>query len=148
MLSIFRLKPCVRSRSGQRSQWNVFTFWALGSVRRAAKRSLSPEVLDRWPERILLKLKGTWKGQGQGQVTKGHYKIKFTDMPCGTCFLGHFARRYRWWQWFDHMTSSDKTFDGGQVKVRSNKVKILNPYSYVESTCFLLSISSGFHTCN
>ena len=36
------------------------------------------------------------KGQGQDQVTKGHYKIKVANMPCETCFLGHFARGCRW----------------------------------------------------
>ena len=30
--------------------------------------------------------------KGQGQVTKGHYKIKVTNMQCDTSFLGHFAR--------------------------------------------------------
>ena len=53
-------------------------------------------------------------------VTKGDYKIKVTNMPCDTCLLGHFARRYRWQQSFDPMTSPDRTFDAGQAKVRSN----------------------------
>ena len=53
------------------------------------------------------------KAQRQGQVTEGHYEIKVTNMPCDTCFLGHFAHRYRWWQSFDPMTSSNLTFDGG-----------------------------------
>ena len=39
-------------------------------------------------------------------------------MPCDTCFLGHVARRYRWQQSFDPMTSLNLTFDAGQVKVR------------------------------
>ena len=28
------------------------------------------------------------KGQGQGQVTKGHYKIKVANMPCDTSIPG------------------------------------------------------------
>ena len=36
----------------------------------------------------------TLKGQCQGQVTKGYYTIKVTNMPCNTCFLDHFAHRY------------------------------------------------------
>ena len=56
------------------------------------------------------------KGQRQGQVTKGRYKTKAINMPCDACFLGHFAWRYRWGQSFDSITSSDLTFDRGQVK--------------------------------
>ena len=40
------------------------------------------------------------KGQGRGQVTKCHYKIEVTNLPCDTSSLGHFACRYRWWQSF------------------------------------------------
>ena len=45
-------------------------------------------------------------------------------MPCDTCFLGHVARRYRWQQSFDPMTSLNLTFDAGQVKVRSRSGQI------------------------
>ena len=45
-------------------------------------------------------------------------------MPCDTYFLGHVARRYRWQQSFDPMTSLNLTFDAGQVKVRSRSGQI------------------------
>ena len=49
---------------------------------------------------------------------KSHYNIKVTNMLCDSCFPGYFANRYRLWQSFDHITSSNLTFSGGQVKVR------------------------------
>ena len=45
-------------------------------------------------------------------------------MLCDTCFLGHSASRYRWWESFDPITSSNLTFDGGQVNVRSRSGQI------------------------
>ena len=75
--------------------------------------------------------------KGQGQVTKGHYKMKVTNMPCDTCFLGNVARRYRWWPSFDPLTSSNLNFDGGQVKVRSNKVTFSNQYFLQKKYIFL-----------
>ena len=64
----------------------VFTFVAIGSVRRAAKSSNSQRVKVNI-QKILREYKGhTWKGQGQGQVTKGHQKIKVTRIPCDICF--------------------------------------------------------------
>ena len=122
MLNILRLNSRVRSRSGQRSQWSVSTFWALELVKRTVNRSHSHKVLDRCPQRILHKYKGhTYRGQGQGQVIIVHDKIKVTNMLCDTCFLGHLARRYRWWQSTDLMTSSKLTFDRFQVKFRSRR---------------------------
>ena len=120
MPKILRLGSCVRSRSGQGSQWNSFTFWGSGSIKLAAKSSLTPKALGECPLRILHAYEGhSEKVQGQGQVTKGHYKIKVTNTPCDTCFLDHVARRYRWQKSFDPMTSTNLTFDSGQVKVRS-----------------------------
>ena len=117
-----RLRSCVRSRFGQRSQWKVFTFWGPGSITRAAKSSHSPKVLVECPRRVL----HAYEGQCQGQVTKGPYKIKVTNMPCNTGLLGHFSRKYRWQQSFDPMASLflvlwfNVTFDAGQIKVRPN----------------------------
>ena len=150
MLNILRLRSCAWSRSGQISHSSVFLFWVLGSVGRTARRLHSPKALCTCLRRILHEYEGhAWKGQGL--VTKGHYKIKVTNIPCNTSFLGHAARKYRWWQSFDPMTSYNLTFDGGQVKVRSNKVKISvgqSRYFCIKRTCFLLRISSGFQTCH
>ena len=46
-------------------------------------------------------------------------------MPCDTCSLGHVARRYRWQQSFDPMTSLNLTLDAGQLKVRSRSGQIV-----------------------
>ena len=106
---------------------NVSTFWGPGSIRRSSKSSHSPKVLGECPRRILhAYAEHTSKGQGQSQVTKGHFKIKVTNMPCDACFLGHFARRYRWQQSFDPMSSPNLTFDAGQVKVRPRSDQIFN----------------------
>ena len=43
-------------------------------------------------------------------------------------FLGHFVRNYRYWWSFEPLTSSGATFDGGQVKVRSNLMSFRNQY--------------------
>ena len=57
-----------------------------------------------------------------------YHKIKVTNLLCDKYFPGLFARRYRWWQSFDHVASSNQTFDGAHVKIRSNKVKFLNQH--------------------
>ena len=98
----------------QRSKWSVFTFRALRSVKRAAKRSQSPKVLDGCPKRILNKYeRHTYK-----RSRSGHKKVTINKSHN---FLGYFARRYWWWQSFDHMTSPNLIFDGGQVKVRTKR---------------------------
>ena len=48
------------------------------------------------------------------------------------------------WQSFDPMASSNMTFDGGQVKVRSNEVTFSNKCFNIKHM-FLAQISSGFH---
>ena len=64
-------------------------------------------------------------------------------MPYNTGPLGHFARKYRWQQSFNPMTSPKVTFDAGQVKLRSNfQINIFTKITY-----FLLRISSGFQIC-
>ena len=67
-------------------------FGDLWSARRAAKISTSSKVLGTCPRRILNEYEGhTYNGQGQGQVSNGHYKIKKnTDVSCNTCFLSNF----------------------------------------------------------
>ena len=116
-----------------------FTFWGLGLVRRDTKSPHSPKVLGKCPRRVLHEYEGhARKGQGQGQVTKVHYKIKVTNMPCDACFLGHFARRSRWWQSFDPMTSSNLTFDGGQFKVRSRSGQIFKSIFLHKKHMFLV----------
>ena len=49
---------------------------------------------------------------------KIHYEIKLTNI-CNTCLLGHFTCHPTW-------------LDGGQVKVRSNNVKLLNQCFCIE----------------
>ena len=121
MLNNLGLRSCARSRSGQRSQGSVFTFWGPGWVRRAAKSSRSSKVKGKFLERYCMRMKGILekvKVNVRSQ-TKGHYKIQLTNMLCDTCFLGHFASRYRWRQSFDPIKSSSLTFDGDHV-VSSN----------------------------
>ena len=48
----------------------------------------------------------------------------------------------------DPMASSNLTLDGGQVKVKSNKVKSLNQYFYIKGTYFVFRIFSGFQICH
>ena len=75
MLNILRLRLCVRTRSGQRSQLNVFIYCGPGSIRRAAKSSQSSKVLGEGPRRILHAYEGNvLKGQGQDQFTKVNIK--------------------------------------------------------------------------
>ena len=136
MLNILRLRSCVRSSSAQRSQWSVFTFGGPGSVRRAVKSSHSPKVLGKCPPRILHEHEHTWKGQVQGQVTRGHYKIKVTNMLCDTClFSGSFASRYRWWQSFDpgyNVIQSDFWWRSGQGWVKySNQYFLHKKYMFL-----------------
>ena len=84
----------------------LFTFWALESVRRDAKSSHSPKAMGKCPRRKLHYYEGHAK-KGQGQVTKGDYRIKVTSKPFDTCVVGHFAQR---WLTFDPLTSSDLAF--------------------------------------
>ena len=141
IIHVWHFKINVMRQVKVRSKVTV-TFWALGSVRRAAKRSHSLTALDKFPESMLNKYKGhSYKKSRSRSDTKGHSKIKVTNVPCDTCFLGHFAPRYRWWQPFDPITSSNLTFDGGQVKVRSNEVEFSNQYFYIKSMCYVLRIS-------
>ena len=58
-------------------------------------------------------------------------------MLCEACFLGHFASRYTWSQSFDPMTSSNLTFDGGQVKVRSRSGQIFKSMFLQKKHMFL-----------
>ena len=51
----FKIKVTRQVKVRSKVTMKSFTFWALGSVRRSGKRSNSPKVLDRYPERILLK---------------------------------------------------------------------------------------------
>ena len=104
----------------------IFTFWAPRSIRRAAEGSHSPKCWVNVNEGYCWVRKTNLKGRGQCQITKGHYKIEVWIMPCDTCFLGHFALRYPWWQSFDHMPSFNLTFDGGQIKFRSSKITFSN----------------------
>ena len=113
-------------------KWSVFKFWALGSVTWAAKGSNSHKGLVNVYERYWM-IANTILKKGQGQFTKGHHETKNTNMPCNTCFLDHFAGRYGEWQSFVPMTSSHLTFGGGQVKIRSNRVKFSNQYVYIKS---------------
>ena len=58
-------------------------------------------------------------------------------MPCDTCFHGHVARRYRWQQSFEPMTSLNLTFDAGQVKVRSRSGQIFKSMFLHKKRMFL-----------
>ena len=69
-------------------------------------------------------------------------------MPCDTCFLGHFARRYLWQQLFDPLTSPNLTFESGQVNVSSRSGQIFKLIFYTKYTCFLIRISSGIQICH
>ena len=143
LINILRYRSCVRSRSGQMSQWSVFTFWALGSVRRAAKSSHSPKVLGKCPRRILHEYQGhTKKGQGQGQVTKGHYKIKVINIPCDTWVILRAGNdgdihltllRHPIWFFMEIRSRS------GQ-----GRVYFSNQYFYTKTIFFMLRIPSGF----
>ena len=72
------------------------------------------------------------------------YATKVTNMPCDTCYLGHFARRYRWQQslaLWHHPIWLLK-----QVSSRSGQ--IFKSMFLHKSTCFSLRISSGFQICH
>ena len=64
----------MRSRSGQRSQFGVLTFWALGTRIMESDGSNSGKMLLKAWSRYGMNINGILrKLQGQGQVTKGHY---------------------------------------------------------------------------
>ena len=59
-------------------------------------------------------------GQGQRQVTKGHYIQKsHCGHVIGTCFMAYFGHRIRWLRYFGRLRPFLKVFSEGQVKVRS-----------------------------
>ena len=117
MLNILRLRSCVRSRSGQLSQWSLFTFCALGSVRGPQRGHTHPKCLRRCPQRTLHKYEEHRKTSGSRSGHKRSLWNKSYKHAVQHMFLGHFARRYRWRESFDPMTSSNLFFDGGQVNL-------------------------------
>ena len=125
----------------------VFAVWNLVSVSLAAKRLNSPKTLLYVYQRCWISTKVILKKMKVKVRSQKVTKYKVTCMPYDACFLGHFTRRCQQWWLFDPMTLLNLTFDGSQVKVRSNKVKILNQYFCINSTCFWLGISTGFQIC-
>ena len=64
----------MRSRSGQRSEFGVLTFWALGTRIMEPDGSNSGKMLLKAWVRYVMSISGILrKLPGQGQVTKGHY---------------------------------------------------------------------------
>ena len=86
--------------------------------------------------------------KGQRQATNGYYKTNVTNMPCDMCFPRHFVRRYKQWLSFDTMMSPNLTFDGGQVMVKSRKVKFSYQYFCIRNIFFWLRFTSRFKICH
>ena len=64
----------MRSRSDQRSKFDVLTFWALGTRIIEPDGSNSDKMLSEAWLRYCMSISGILrKLQGQGQVTKSHY---------------------------------------------------------------------------
>ena len=51
----FKIRVMCQAKVRSKITMKRFTFWALGSVRQAAKRSHSSKMLGRYPQRILHK---------------------------------------------------------------------------------------------
>ena len=136
MLNILRWRSCVCQGQVKGHNETVSRFGVPGRVDGLQRTHTHPKCWVNVHEGYRMRM----KGQCQGQVTKGHYKINVTNIPCETCFLGHFARRYRWQViWPYAVTQCDFWCRSGQ-----GQVKFLIQYFCTKSACFLLRISSGF----
>ena len=88
----------------------------------------SAETLSKVRRKYCMSVKAILStGQGQSQVTKGHYVYsKVTLWSCDTCFMAYFGHRIRWLRWLGRLRPFLEAFSEGQVKVRSKKVKFSN----------------------